>query len=464
MTAVKLFLWFCLLLAIPGLGGGCATLPNVPRVIGAVPATRQPPQIASAQGPLSSRESGALMDRLQRSGEPTDLLGRHIAVLESVSETPLTKGNKVTLLSDGPAAYAAMFQAIENARDHVNMESFAVEDVEDETGRRFADLLVQKQAQGVQVNLLYDSFGSLHTPAAFFERLRRAGIHVIESNPLNPLKARGKWRLLHRDHRKLLVVDGRIAITGGINLLRVYSNAPSPRKTKRPAPPWRDTDVQIEGPAVAELQKLFLDAWQEQKGPDLSARNYFPALKEEGHALLHVVDSTPGQSHRITFITYVSALMFAERSVHLVNAYFVPDHQLLDALTAAARRGVDVKIILPSLTNQALILSAQRYNYSGLLKAGVQVYERRRVLLHAKTAVIDDVWSTVGSSNMDSWSFLKDDELNAIILDRGFAAEMEKRFALDLAQSDQIHWNTWKRRSVISRLQECVAHLFAPWL
>ncbi len=465
MAAIKPFLWFCLLIAIPGMGGGCATLPNVSRLIGAVPAAQQPPQIASANRQLSPEERRAIMARLRQSVEPTNLLGRQIAVIESVSESQLTKGNKVTLLIDGQAAYAAMFQAITNARDHVNIETFAVEDVDDETGRRFADLLVQKQAEGVQVNLIYDSVGSLDTPASFFHRLRGAGIHVVEFNPINPTKARRKWRLTNRDHRKLLVVDGKIAVTGGINIQQVYSNTPFLWKRKKePSTPWRDTDVQIEGPAVAELQKLFLDTWQKQKGPTLSERNYFPDLKEEGNALLRVVGSTPGQYNRINFIAYVSAITFAERSVHLVNAYFVPDHQTLDALTAAAGRGVDIKIILPSITDQPLILSAQRYNYSRLLKSGVQLYERRNALLHAKTAVIDDVWSTVGSSNMDFWSLLNNDELNAIVLDRGFAAEMEKMFAMDLAQSDQIQWEAWKRRSMVSRIKECVAHLFARWL
>ena len=465
MTVIKPFLWFCLSIAILGLGGGCATLPKVSRMIDAVPAAQQPPQVTSAEGLLSSEESRAIMARLKRSVEPTDLLERQIAIIESVSESPLTKGNKVTLLIDGQAAYAAMFQAIKNARDHVNIETFTMEDVDDETGRRFADLLVQKQAEGVQVNLIYDSVGSLETPASFFHRLRGAGIHVVEFNPINPMKARGKWHLTHRDHRKLLVVDGKIAITGGINISQVYSNSPFAwEKKKKPSTPWRDTDVQIEGPVVAELQKLFLDTWQKQKGPDLSERNYFPDLKEEGNALLWVVGSTPGQSNRITFIAYVSALTFAEHSVHLVNAFFVPDHQILHALTAAARRGVDVKIILPSITDRPLVLSAQRYNYSKLLKSGVQLYERRNALLHAKTAVIDDVWSTVGSSNMDFWSFVSDDELNAIILGRAFAAEMEKMFAMDLAQSDQIQWETWKRRSMVARIKECVAHLFARWL
>jgi len=433
-------------------------------VIGAVPATQQPPQIASVKGLLSSEESSAIMDRLKQSVEPTDLLGRQIAVIESVSKSPLTQGNKVTLLIDGPTAYAAMFRAIENARDHVNIETFAIEEVDDETGRRFADLLLRKQAEGVQVNLIYDSVGSIETPASFFHRLRGAGIHVVEFNPINPMKAHGKWRLTRRDHRKLLVVDGKIAITGGINIRQVYSDTSFTWEKKKPSPPWRDTDVQIEGPAVAEFQRLFLDTWQRQKGPSLFGRNYFPDLKEEGNALLRVIGNTQGRSNRITFITYVSAITFADHSVHLANAFFVPDHQVLDALTAAAGRGVDVKIILPSITDRPLVLSAQRYNYSRLLKSGVQVYERRNALLHAKTAVIDGVWSTVGSSNMDLWSLLRDNELNAVILDRAFAVEMEKMFAMDLAQSDPIQWQTWKRRSIGSRMKECVAHLFAHWL
>ena len=196
----------------------------------------------------------------------------------------------------------------------------------------------------------------------------------------------------------------------------------------------RDTDVQIEGPAVAEFQKLFLDTWQKQKGPKLSDRNYFPDLKEEGNALVRVVGSTPGQSNRITFVVYVSAITFAEHSIHLTNAYFIPDDQILDAFTDAARRGVDVKIILPSTSDSSMALDAMRYNYSELLKAGVKVYEYRNAWLHAKTAVIDGVWSTVGSTNLDYLSLSSIDEVNAVILSREFAIEMEKMFARDLAE------------------------------
>ena len=403
------------------------------------------------------------MERLERSVDPTDVLERQTAVVESVTESPLTKGNKVTLLANGQAAYASMFKAVQDAKDHINFETFIIED--DDVGRKFAELLLQKQAAGVQVNLIYDSIGSYSTPAAFFQRLRDGGIQVVEFNPVNPFKAHGHWLLAHPDHRKILIIDGKVAITGGINISSVYSSKLSGRAEVEGAPlPWRDTDVQIEGPAVAEFQKLFLDTWQKQQGPELSKRNYFPDLKEDGNALVRVVGSTLGESNRITFIVYVSAITFAERSVHLTNAYFIPDEQILDAFTDAARRGVDVKIIVPAKTDSALALQAQRYNYSELLKAGVKIYERRSALLHAKTAVIDGVWSTVGSTNMDFWSFLSDDEVNAVILSHEFAIEMEKMFAKDLVESDQIQWEEWKQRPLADRMREWFAHLFAHWL
>ena len=431
MKIINPFLLFLLLLSILSLSG-CAPLPNVSEKIQEAPVTQKSPQILSAKGLLSPKQSKALMERLQRSVDPTDILQRYIAVIESVSESPLTKGNKVTLLVDGPATYAAMFKAIRNARDHINLETFIMEDIiaNDETGLKLADLLLQKQAEGVQVNLLYDSVGSYSTPASFFQRLRDGGIQVAEFNPINPLKARGKWRLAKSDHRKILIVDGKVAFTGGVNISQVYSSGLSGRgEHDKTQIPWRDTDVQIEGPAVAEFQKLFLDTWQRQKGAKLSERNYFPDLKEEGNTLVGVVGSSPGETNRITFILYVSAITFAENSLHMTNAYFVPDHQTVDALTDAAKRGVDVKIILPGTTDSSLAQYAGQYFYSELLKSGVKLYRRRNVLLHAKTLVIDGVWSTVGSTNMDFWSFSTNDEVNAVILSREFAMEMEKMFA-----------------------------------
>jgi cardiolipin synthase len=187
-------------------------------------------------------------------------------------------------------------------------------------------------------------------------------------------------------------------------------------------------------------------------------------MKEDGNAMVRVVGSTPGSDNRITFILYVVAITFAERSIHLTNAYFVPDKQILKAFTDAARRGVDVKIILPATTDSQLVLNAARHNYSELLKAGVKIYERRKVVLHAKTAVIDGVWSTVGSTNLDSLSLLSDDEVNAVILSREFSVEMERMFAEDIAQSDQIQCDKWQKRPMSQKIKESFAHLFSRWL
>ncbi len=189
---------------------------------------------------------------------------------------------------DGPATYAAMFKAIEGAKYNINMETFIFED--DETGQKLANLLIRKRSEGVQVNLIYDSVGSMNTPVSFFQHMREQGVNVVELNPLNPVKAHGKLPITMRDHRKILVVDGRIAITGGVNISKVYSGgfSGSDRKNKSTIP-WRDTDVQIEGPAVAEFQKIFFRAWIWQKGPLLSGRDYFPVLDAKGDDLVQVV-------------------------------------------------------------------------------------------------------------------------------------------------------------------------------
>jgi cardiolipin synthase A/B len=466
MKIINAFSFFLLLSSILSLSG-CAPLPNVSEIIQDAPVTPPSPQIFSAKGLLSPKQSKALIERLHRSVDPTDMLQRYIAVIESVSESPLTKGNKVTLLVDGPATYAAMFKAIRNATDHINLETFIMEDIieSDETGLRLADLLLQKQAEGIQVNLLYDSAGSYKTPASFFQRLREGGIRVTEFNPINPFKTRGKWRLAKSDHRKILIVDGKVAITGGVNISLVYSSGLSGRgEHDKPQIPWRDTDVQIEGPAVAEFQKLFLDTWQRQKGATPSDRNYFPDSQKEGNTLVGVVGSSPGETNRITFILYVSAITFSEHSLHMTNAYFVPDRQTVEALTDAAKRGVDVKIILPGTSDSSLTQYAGEYFYSELLKSGVKLYRRQKVLLHAKTLVIDGIWSTVGSTNMDFWSFSTNDEVNAVILSPEFAIEMETMFARDLAASVQIRWEDWEKRPLLSRIRERLAHLFSRWL
>ena len=463
MIIAKPFILFFLLVSIMGFSSGCKSLPNVTEMMDEVPTDQKPRQIVSGTGVLSVKQSKAIMERLEHSVDPTDILERQTVVVESITDSPLTKGNKVALLADGQAAYAAMFKVIRNAKDHINLESYIFED--DDTGHKFAELLLRKQAEGVQVNIIYDRVGSVNTPPSFFERLHDGGIQVVGFNPINPLQAKDQWGLTHRDHRKILIVDGKVAIIGGINISKVYSSTPFKRQHNEKAPIyWRDTDIQIEGPAVAEFQKLFLDTWQKQKGPILSELNCFPGLKEKGKALVRVVGSTPGETNRIPFIVYVAAITFATHSIHMTNSYFIPDDQIVKALTDAAGRGVDVKIILPGITDSQLALSAQRHHYSGLLQAGVKLYEHKSSLLHAKTAVIDQVWSTVGSTNMDFLSLLNNDEVNAVILDHEFADEMEKMFVNDLADSSRIEWEEWRNRPLFSRLREWFVNIFVRWL
>ena len=425
----------------------------------------QPVQLEGARGPLTPQQSKAILDRLRSRGEATSIFDRHLALEEAIVGSPLTVGNKVALLQDGPATFKLMFAAIRNAKDHINMETYIIED--DEVGNRFSDALIRKQAQGVQVNFIHDSVGSINTPAAFFKRLTDSGIKVLEFNPVNPLTAKKGWDVNLRDHRKLLIVDGRTAFLGGINISSVYSGGSfSQRSKQRPegGPPWRDTHMQVEGPVVGEFQKMFLATWEKQKGETLAPRKYFPQLGNRGKEVVRAIGSSPDEPYSLIYATLISAIGSAETDVQLTNAYFVPDPQLLAALKDAVQRGVDVKIILPSNTDSWLVFHAGRSYYAELLNAGVKIYERRDALLHSKTALIDGVWSTVGSTNLDWRSFLHNEEVNAVVLGQEFGAQMHAMFETDLAASSPITLEQWGQRSIGDRLKEMLARIWGYWL
>jgi len=406
----------------------------------------------------------AILRRLQAEAGSTDILARQMALMAHIGGDPVTAGNQVTLLIDDSATYSAMFEAIKDAQDHINLETFILSD--DQTGSKLADLLLQKRGEGVEVNLIYDSVGSYETSPSFFRRLRDAGIRVLEFNPPTPEPATvdvGSW--MQRDHRKILIVDGRIAFTGGVNISKGYSESLYGEiGGKASAHHWRDTDIRIEGPAVAQFQKLFLETWKRQGGPKLSERDYFPPLKNKGNALVRVVASSAGKENRLTYLMYLSAVRFSERSVHLTNAYFVPDEDMMNALVDAAKRDVDVKIVLSGATDSALVFVAARSFYTRLLEAGVKLYERRDAILHAKTGVIDGLWSTVGSTNMDFWSFLRDNEVNAVIIGPEFARKMEALFKTDLDASEPVRLDEWKNRPWTERFMEWFVRYFAYWL
>jgi cardiolipin synthase len=449
---------YCLLAA-----AGCATLPDADALIERH--TAQAARFQNARGPVSVQKSAAILAELKRKSGDIDILEKQIALEQAIVGSPLILGNKVTLLQDGAATYAAMFAAIRSAQDNINLESYIIDD--DEIGRQFADLLLEQQGRGVQVNVVYDSVGGINTPKAFFDRLRQGGIEVLEFNPINPLKVRERWLVNNRDHRKLLIVDGRTAFVGGINISSVNSVGsairPAPN-AERPSAAWRDTDLQIEGPAVGELQKLFMATWEKQRGKPLAAKAYFPALTAQGPDIVRAIGSTPDDPYSLIYLTLISAIGNAEKQVHLTNAYFVPDPQLLKALIDAAGRGVDVKMILPSHSDSAMVFHAGRSHYSTLLKSGVKIYERRGALLHSKTASIDGVWSCVGSSNLDWRSFLDNDEVNAVILGREFAQQMQAMFARDLEASQAIDLESWERRPLSYRFKEWMARLWGRLL
>lgn len=441
---------------------GCGALPHVGERVQRVEDEDPLPVIVDSRGRLSPERREAIMARLEAGAYSNDLLNRQLALMESIGGKPLTAGNRVTLLVNGPAAYGAMFDAVRNAKDHIHLETFIFN--EDETGRKLADLLLQKQSEGVQVNVIYDGAGSYRTSSAFFKRLREGGIQLLEFNPIEAAAGSGR-SLIERDHRKILIVDGKIAFTGGINIGRGYSESIYGEVDgKEAALRWRDTDIQVEGPVVAEFQKLFLETWKRQQGPKLAERNYFPRLENKGRAIVRVVGSTPGEKNRLTYMMYVAAVLFSEKSVHLTNAYFVPDEEMLNALTDAAKRGVDVRIVLPGATDSALVFVASRSYFARLLEAGVKLYQRRDAVLHAKTGVVDGIWATVGSTNMDLWSFLRNDEVNAVVIDKDFAEKMEELFVMDLRESDRVHLEEWQNRPLIEQFLEWFARLFAHWL
>ena len=428
--------------------------------------SERPVQLDGKNGPLSVKQSKAILAKLKKNGDDTNIFDKHLALMSEITSSPLVVGNKVELLIDGPTTYNAMFAAIENAKDHINMETFIIEN--DEIGLRFEKLLIRKQVSGVQVNLIYDSVGSISTPKTFFEPLIASGANVLEFNPINPLNTRKGWEFNRRDHRKLLIVDGKIAFVGGINISSVYSSGSfgrhSTEKPKNNDQPWRDTHLRMSGPVVSEFQKLFIATWNEQQGEPLAFRQYFPEETNQGNEVVQALGSNPEEPYSQMFVTLLSVINSAETQISLTNAYFVPDPQLLTALKDAAKRGVDVRLLLPDKTDSNMVFYASRSFYDELLSADVKIYERQDALLHAKTLLVDGVWSTIGSTNLDWRSFTNNQEINAIVLGQDFGAQMQAMYEKDLQSSKQITLEDWRKRSISLRIKEKAARFWAHFL
>ncbi|WP_231874408.1 phosphatidylserine/phosphatidylglycerophosphate/cardiolipin synthase family protein [Azoarcus sp. KH32C] len=440
---------------------GCAIGPAVELPPSGFVSTGNAVRVEDERGPLGPQRSRGVIRDLERE-DGTGLLRYHLGQVEGVLAQPLVVGNDARLLIDGPQTEAAMFREIGLARQRIDIETYILE--AEGAGERLAALLETARSAGVQVRVLYDSAGSIATPQAYFDRLRAAGVAVCAFNPLNPLALQRDPRLNanNRDHRKIMIIDQRVAFTGGINISAVYSSGSFGRKRAPPDPKagWRDTHVAVRGPVVAQFQELFDDTWERQKcdvpPPGRTAARKAASVRA-GDMAMRLVVGDPSVERSELYVALMSAIENAKARVWLTYGYFIPDERTLQLLQNAARHGVDVRLVLPGFSDFWAPFHAGRSHYAALLAAGVRIFERRDALLHAKTAVIDGVWSSVGSTNLDWRSFVHNYEADVLVVDRGFATELEKLFALDESASHEVTQAEWKRRGLGARFLEWLA-------
>ncbi len=369
-------------------------------------------------------------------------------------------GNRVELLRDGEQAYPAMLAAIAGASEQVLLEMYWFDS--DAAGRRFADALARAAERGVETVLLYDAVGSIGVDAGMFAELRRAGVKVAEFGPIAPWRRRFRMgRLTRRDHRKVLVVDGEVGFTGGINV----ANAWLPREEGGDG--WRDDMVRVEGPVVRGLVRGLLAAWYHSGGgpiartrPSLYGSNQAERTGQRARVLGEGYYKLRHEIRR----AYVSQLYHAEKTAWITNAYFVPDPVVLRALTRACDRGVDVRVLVPAETDVAIVRHASRATWSRLLRHGVRIYEYEGSILHAKSAVIDGRWSTVGTFNLDYLSLRWLLEVNLCVLDEDFGSTMQRSFLRDLEQSREVDASAHRFRPLGDRLLEFVLYRFRKFL
>jgi cardiolipin synthase len=352
------------------------------------------------------------------------------------------------------------------AKDSINLEYFILADVQSGSVH-LSEILLDRLRAGVRMNIIYDTYGSRDTPAEFFDTLRRAGAKLLAFNPIDPLKARVGWAPNDRDHRKIMVVDGRVGFTGGINLDKAYENPPSagipPDGDTRHAY-WRDAAVRIEGPAVGELQKLFFGTWREQKAPAADPADYFPTLPRQGVQTIRIIGSSPGERQPLHYASLLTAMKNARRRVWLCSGYFVPPHQEREELARVSRAGLDVRIVVPAFSDVQAAVYAARAAYGDLLEAGAQIYEMRDAVVHAKLAVVDDTWTVVGSSNLDRRSVVFNQEVDAVILGHDTAGQVEALLRQYMDVSRPVALDRWERRSVGERLRELQARVWQYWM
>lgn len=373
-------------------------------------------------------------------------------------------GNRVSLFTQGDLAFERMLEAIENAERSVWLEMYWF--AADEVGMRFFDALEAAAKRGVSVAILYDAWGSFGTPRQQFDRLRAAGAAVVEFNPISLIEQRFRVAsLTRRNHRKLLIVDGDVAFTGGLNIADEWS---STLRGKR----WKDEVVEVTGPVCRNLQLTFLDSWGEQREEDMRrgvasaalALPDTPPVPVLPGVNVAVLTQSGLRQRRYAVRAYLQRLRAATESINIANAYFLPNPTLVRCLVAAARRGVRVRVVVAGKSDVPVVTLASRAVWPKLLRAGVELFAWRQTVLHSKLAVVDESWVTAGSFNLDYVSMRRNRELNLAIADAAFAEQVNAEFDAMVSLSEPVTPAAFQSRSLASRIVERLAYAFRTWL
>ena len=371
----------------------------------------------------------------------------------ALPSSQMTAGNRIEILENGVGIFPAMLQAIASAKKTVNFEAYIF--WSGEVGTRFRDAFVERASHGVQVRILLDAVGSTgrKLKGSDVDAMKAAGVRVEFFHSKKPWKI---WTVNHRNHRRVLVVDGTIGFTGGVGFADEWAgDADSPEH-------WRDTQVRVDGPAVRGLQRAFQENWSEATREALVGDEFFPALPAAGPVAAVVVPSSPLSAMSGARRVYAISLAAAAKDVWIANSYFVPDDETALLLVEAAKRGVDVRVIVPGDKHNDVPATkvAGRATYGPLLAGGVKIFEYEPTMFHLKTMVVDGIFSTVGSANFDNRSFQLNEEVNLFVYDKSFAAEMRERFQRDLAKCRPYTLEMWKARPLPKRLTEWIVTPF----
>jgi cardiolipin synthase len=360
-------------------------------------------------------------------------------------------GNRVEILNNGDAIFPAMTGAIRDAKRTVNLESYIFKD--DKAGAIFADALMAAARRGVEVRVMVDATGSSRS-GALLDRLRSAG---VKAYVFHPIRLWSLYKIARRSHRKILVVDGSVSFAGGFCIAEQWmGDARNPKE-------WRDIMVQATGPVSAQMQAIFGEDWTYTTGEILAGDKFYPHIEPAGDVPAQGIKVSRGDSSSLAAMLYFVAIESARKSIHIQNAYFVPDAQIRAALIRAAKRGVEVKIMVPGRhIDMPLVRMASRRHYGELLEGGVHILEYTRTMMHNKNAVVDGLFSTVGSINFDARSLLENNEDSLSFYDRDFGARMEATFAADEKYCREVTYESWKRRGPEQRVAELLSSFLQP--